>query len=138
MTEPIQTTVADAVAAKHDEGTLITLTGIAGLSTFHVTKQDNPWVSGWLYGDNTSVQVQLFPATYRAYEAVLGPTADEYRPPTVTVTGRVIGGMYGQPAVQVLEVVRLSGAAAHGLDHFRVVQERIAPQVAAAVARAES
>lgn len=119
MTEPIPATVADVVAARYNEGTLVTVTGVCGCSTFHTSKQGNPWTSGHLYGDNTSVQVEVMPDPYREFEAVLGPTADEYRPPTVTVTGLVVGGRHGQPAISVSGVVRLSGAAAHGLEHFR-------------------
>ena len=122
MTEPIQATVAETVAANHEEGTLLTVTGVYLLATFHTTKQGNPWASGWLYGDNTSIQVELLPKPYQEYEAVLGPAVDDYRPPTVTVTGKVVGGRHGQPAIQVTEVVRLSGPAAHGLEHFRLAQ----------------
>lgn len=122
MTEPIQATAGDVVAAKHPEGTLVTVTGVCGLSDFHTTKQGNPWVSGWLYGDDTAVQVRIPPKPYSEFQAILGPTADEYRPPTATIAGFVVGGEHGQPAIQATEVVRLSGPAAHGLDHFRVTQ----------------
>jgi hypothetical protein len=124
MSTPTETTVADVVAGRHDEGTVVTFTGIASCVAWRESKQGDTWATFKLLAAPTSVDALLFPAAYAEFGDGMGPTLADYRPQTVTVTGQVRAGFGYQPVVVVTDVRRHSEEPCESLESMRRQSER--------------
>lgn len=111
----IDTTIAAVISGEHDEGTEVTLTGIANSPVEHKSKQGNRWITILLIGPRTSAYVHVFPTQLAEFGHLLEPVDGHLdgdpsigclRPPTVTVTGR-IGTHWSFPAVVATAVTRV-------------------------------
>ncbi|WP_329521102.1 hypothetical protein [Spirillospora sp. NBC_01491] len=88
----IVSSVPTIVAASHDEGDHVTVTGVLNGVRHHKSVQGSDWVTAYLHADGTALVVAVYPETFAAFGELLGPyeeTTGTWRPPTLQLTGRV-------------------------------------------------
>lgn len=111
---------ASVVAGCHEDGDIVTITGIANNGPHEHTSPDgaHTWATFHLIGDRTTVEVKLARKDRRAAWDLIGPGSD-MRPVQVTVTGKVTGST-GPPCLIATDVTRNGPPAAPYMPPFNL------------------
>jgi DNA polymerase III alpha subunit len=102
--------VQSVIAGLHEDGEIVTVTGIANCPVMEMTARGDDWGTFKLVDGNTSVRLHVFPKVFAEAGDQLNPVREpdrSLRPSTVQVTARV-DHRDDQPALIAQTIVRLS------------------------------